>query len=64
MLPSPTSTLPDGFNLYLTIVTSQIEKVYASNLSPGPDEPTEDAWPSTPDPAIDLVFWSVQIVKR
>lgn len=48
---------------FITIDTTQIGKVYASNLSPGPDEPQDDEGPIN-EPAIDLVFWSVQIVKR
>lgn len=48
---------------YITIDTTQIGKTYASNLSPGPDEPSDDEYPIN-DPQLDLVFWSVQIVKR
>jgi hypothetical protein len=54
----------DSFNTYLTIDTSQIGKTYQSTISPGPEEPTGDSFPSDRDPSIDLVVWSVQVVAR
>jgi hypothetical protein len=54
----------DTFNTYLTIDTSQIGKIYRSTDSPGPEEPTGDTWRSDVDPALDIVFWSVQVVGR
>jgi hypothetical protein len=54
----------DSFNTFITVDTSQVGKVYQSTLSPGPEEPTGDTFPNDVDPAVDIVFWSVQVVGR
>jgi hypothetical protein len=54
----------DSFNTFITIDTSQNGKTYAANLSPGPDEPTGDEFPSDRDPANDMMFWSIQITGK
>jgi hypothetical protein len=59
-----TGILSESFNTFLTIDTSQIGKTYSSTLSPGPLEPTGDTWRSDVDPAVDIAFWSVQVVGR
>lgn len=52
-----------SFGTYITIDTSQIGKVYASNVSPGPEEPPDDVLYHD-DPRLDILSWSVQVVKR
>ena len=52
-----------SFNTYITIDTTQVGKIYASDQPPGPSEPPDDVLYHN-DPQLDITYWSVQVVKR
>lgn len=51
------------FNKYITIDTSQ-NRTYQNTDSSDLTEPTNDTYPGTSDPGIELIAWSIQVVNR